>query len=291
MSVGSVHNSNEWSEKFFARMMRMIEADEPFTIVRYGDGELTCIMHAKKGGGGVNYDGDHYSPELGHMIQDSVMHPIVAENFFYALGEHCHQIGLVRDLVRDKKWNASLSFQDAFVFVHAGIDGRLQKLVDLCNERHSVFVGPEYLQKIPINFNERVVSLDHNSFAKKAEIIREIESHLVDAEKSIVICALGMSAIPILRELYQKFGLRHTFIDIGSVFDPYVENGMYRSHFAKIQTKLNFEYDKRNKRRSGQAFKEGSLPDDGGRTYNSNRRRKKARKRAMQKALQSDSDA
>ena len=119
MSVGSVHNSNEWSEKFFARMMGMIEADKPFTIVRYGDGELTCIMHAKKGGGGVNYDGDHYSPELGHMIQDSVMHPIVAENFFYALGEHCHQIGLVRDLVRDKKWNASLSFQDAFVFVHA----------------------------------------------------------------------------------------------------------------------------------------------------------------------------
>ena len=32
MSVGSVHNSNEWSEKFFARMMGMIEADEPFTI-------------------------------------------------------------------------------------------------------------------------------------------------------------------------------------------------------------------------------------------------------------------
>ena len=32
MSVGSVHNSNEWSEKFFARMMGMIEADEPLPL-------------------------------------------------------------------------------------------------------------------------------------------------------------------------------------------------------------------------------------------------------------------
>jgi len=219
------------------------------------------------------------------------MNPIIAENFFYALGEHCHQIGLVRDLVRDKKWNASLSFQDAFVFVHAGIDGRLQKLVDLCNERHSIFVAPEYLQKLPINFDNRVVSPDHNSFTKKGEIVAEIAQHLGEVENSIVICALGMSSIPILKELYQKFGTRHTFIDIGSVFEPYVENGMYRSHFDKIKTELNFEYDKRSARRNRQAVEKGSLFNDGGGTYNSHRRRKKERKKRMQKAVQSDKNS
>lgn len=285
MSVGSVHDSNEWSEAFFADMMQRIRKKDPFTLVRYGDGELTCIMHAKKGGGGVNYDGDLYSAELGNMIQDSVMNPIIAENFFYALGEHCHQIGLVRDLIRDKKWNASVKFQDAFVFVHAGIDGRLQELVDLVSENKSIFVAPEYLQTIPIKFDGRITTLDHNSFVDRNKIVEEIEALLNPDEHTIVLCALGMSAIPILRTLYQKFGTRHTFIDIGSVFDPYVENGMFRSHFAKIKTKLNFENDKRNKRRSGQAFEKGSLPDDGGRTYNSHRRRKKARKRAMQKAV------
>lgn len=288
MSQRSVHDVTDWSKKFFEKIIADIEADKPFSVVRYGDGELTCMMHAKKGGGGVNYDGDLYSPILGNMIKDSIMNPTITDNFHYCLGEHCHQIGLVRDLTRDRIWNASIRFEDAFVFVHAGMDGRLQDFVDLLNTKHSIFVAPEYLQVLPINFNERVVTPKNNSFGKKDDIAKEVIAKLPENETSIVVCALGMSAIPIILNLYRSNGSKHTFIDIGSVFDPYVEEGRYRSHFEKISKKLNFKNDTRNKRGGGQASAKGSFDNDAGRKFNSHRRRKKASKRSVSKALQSD---
>jgi hypothetical protein len=285
MSQRSVHDVTDWSRKFFDKVIADIEADKPLSVLRYGDGELTCMMHSKKGGGGVNYDGDLYSPILGNMIKDSIMNPTIADNFHYCLGEHCHQIGLIRDLTRDRIWNASIKFEDAFVFVHAGMDGRLQKLVDLLNQKHSIFVAPEYLQTLPIAFNERVISPKNNSFGKKDDIAKEIISKLSENETSVVVCALGMSAIPIILNLYRSNGSKHTFIDIGSVFDPYVEDGKYRSHFEKIKTKLNFKNDTGNKGRNRQASSKGAFNNDGGRKYNSHRKRKKASKRSVSEAL------
>ena len=48
MSQRSVHDVTDWSRKFFDKVVADIEADKPFSVLRYGDGELTCMMHAKK---------------------------------------------------------------------------------------------------------------------------------------------------------------------------------------------------------------------------------------------------
>ena len=235
----SVHDSNDWSEALFSRIIESIQSENPITIVRYGDGELTCVMYAKKGGGGFNYDGDLYDANLGAMIKDTILNPIAESNFVYALGEHCRHVGFVSTLERDKLWNPNIKWEDAFVFVHAGIDGRLQSLIDLINEQHSIFVAPEYLHGIKVDFDTYVTTTEHRSFTAKDEIERKVEEQLSQDSPSIVICALGMSAIPIIHSLYRKFGNSHTFIDIGSVFDPYVSDGKYRSHFDKIQKKLD----------------------------------------------------
>ena len=54
----SVHDSNDWSEALFSRIIESIQSENPITIVRYGDGELTCVMYAKKGGGGWGHVSD-----------------------------------------------------------------------------------------------------------------------------------------------------------------------------------------------------------------------------------------
>lgn len=282
------HDPNEGSVAFFQALLDNITSGKPQSVVRYGDGELSCILSARKGKLGQNYDGDLYSKPLGDAIGKSLLSPIDSENYHYCLGSHCHHIGLVRDLVKYKIWNPSINFKDAFVFVHAGINGELQKLIDYVQSNHSVLVAPEYLHDIPINFSSRVISPNNNSFLDQKNIEEKIEERISKEGHSVVLCALGMSAIPIIQSLYLKHGNSHSFLDIGSILDPYVENGKYRSHFEKITHKLTFDYDKRNKRGNRQTALQGAQVDDGGRAYNSHRRRKKASKRRLSKAVQSN---
>ena len=77
----SVHDTNVKSEALFARIIDSIQSELPITIVRYGDGELVCIINSKRGGGGLNYDGDPYDADLGVMIRDTILNPISQANF------------------------------------------------------------------------------------------------------------------------------------------------------------------------------------------------------------------
>ena len=41
-----------------------IDSKRPFSLVRFGDGELQCIVRTYKGNGGENGDGDPYLPKI-----------------------------------------------------------------------------------------------------------------------------------------------------------------------------------------------------------------------------------
>ena len=235
----SVHDVNESSVKFYKHIVDSLKEDKPLSVVRYGDGELVCVMNLKKGLGGHNADGDAYLPELGQAIKESIMQPIKDANFHHAFGAHCVVAGFVTELQKQRIWNAEIQFQDAFVFIHAGIDGRLQELIELLNKKHSIFVAPKYMHDININFNTIIEAPETSAFRDASRLEKEVEEALHKSDMSIVIMPIGMSAIPLVQSLFKKHGKKHTFIDFGSPFDAYVKSHVHRSHFDKIQNKLD----------------------------------------------------
>lgn len=237
--MSHVHDTNESSVKFFQHIIDSIKENKPLSFVRYGDGELLCMMNLKKGLGGQNADGDAYLPDLGEALKDSIMHPVKEENFHHGFGAHCTEAGFVRELERQRIWNFTIKFQDAFVFIHAGIDGRLQKLIELLNQKHSIFVAPKYLHDININFDKVIEAPNRSAYRDSARLEKEIDDALHKSDMSIVILPIGMSAIPVVHSLYKKHGDKHTFLDFGSPFDAYVKSDVHRSHFDKIQNKLD----------------------------------------------------
>ena len=235
----SVHDVTDGSIKFFKHIVDSLKEDKPLSVIRYGDGELVCVMNLKKGLGGHNADGDPYLPELGQQIKDSIMNPFKDENFHHAFGAHCVVTGFVTELEKQRIWNSSIHFEDAFVFIHAGIDGRLENLIDLLNEKHSIFVAPKYMHDININFDTIIEAPKTAASRDATRLEKEIGEALHTSEMSIVIMPIGMSAIPLVRSLFKKHGKKHTFLDFGSPFDAYVKSDVQRSHFAKIQNKLD----------------------------------------------------
>jgi hypothetical protein len=63
-------------------------------------------------------------------------------------------------------------------------------------------------------------------------------------EKSVFLFCTGMSTIPIIYYLHNKLKGRHFLIDIGSVLDPYVEEGRYRSWMELIPPKRKKQWIK-----------------------------------------------
>ena len=235
----SRHDVNDESKKFYSEIIDSLWENKPVSVVRYGDGELACVMLHNTGRGGKNADGDDYYPPLCNSIKETLVNPILAENFYPCLGSHCRDIGFVTELKRVGIWNESIPFRDAFVFVHAGIDGRLQELIDLLNTKYSIFVAPKYLHELKIDFNHVIEAPVRGSWRDSERLEQAIEDVLPDEEMAIVIMPVGMGAVPLIHSLYRRHGSKHTFIDFGSPFDAYVDSHVHRSHFDLIENKLD----------------------------------------------------
>ena len=54
---------------FYRFILDEIDANRTFSLIRFGDGELQCIINTSTGYGGGNADGDPYLPKLGEYLK------------------------------------------------------------------------------------------------------------------------------------------------------------------------------------------------------------------------------
>lgn len=221
------------SDPFFAELISKISQDIPVSVARYGDGEVMCAIAVRKGQGGTNADGDRYNPSLGKLLIDTFKNPINDPNFYYAYGPHCHKMGFTTRLKQDKIWNDSIKWQDAYVFINAGINGSLQQLIELLNEKPSILLAPKYLHDLPIDFDHKIAVAGKQAFGAYGEYEKKLREATSDGRQYIVILIAGMSATWMTHELFKLHGTKHSFLDFGSPFDAYALNSpIERSHFA-----------------------------------------------------------
>jgi len=192
---------------------------EPFSFSRYGDGEFNCIY----GKPGANCDGHEYFPDMGERLRK-----IVESKPKYMMGIQPLTVASERWTQIEKDF-PGIDWVDADSIHNASIDGRLFLLFDELRKYHVTLIGPQHLSGfIQPQFNWEhmfIPSVDCWNYYDIAHSFLDIVT-LRRFHTVVLLCASMMSEV--LIDDFSDSG--HTFIDMGSVLDPYVGVKSRRYH-------------------------------------------------------------
>ena len=210
----SFQNTEKTGIDFFTKR---ILNNEHFTFVKYGDGELLCMLGAK----GENCDFHSYSPRLAKLLQISFAKLLDSKKVF--LADWKDNLIDARDSFI-KMYNLEPKFADyeCFLTVEENIkDNKLLNFYKILKNTNSkkVFVGPEKLKGVKEMFNieDFITVPSKNAFDDYDSIKSKLISTLDDNNIYMFCCSM-MSCVLIndLIELNQNV----TCLDIGSGLDP-----------------------------------------------------------------------
>lgn len=197
-----------------------------FSFARYGDGEWSSIFNK----GRQNCDGNRYTPQLKDMLVNSL---ITAPNGKFQTGMQKMALRMWGQKIYRwlKNHKINRPWHNADVFHTANLKGKLYPFIELLNDRPSVLIAPAYMAKIDINFNDYIITPRKNCESDSKRIVAEM---IQLCPGTITCCCLGPSAAGIIRQVYDVIGRDCWLLDIGSIFDPYVNGGRTRRYFKKL---------------------------------------------------------
>ena len=206
-----------------------IRSGKPISYSRYGDGEMYAVIGNRTGQ--KNCDGHDFFPELGSQLKQ-----ILISNPKYRLG----LLSLSRKMYASPgKWMVSrqllapllnkhnlyrYTFYNAEVWNNAYRKGQTFHLCNALRTRNVFMVGPEHL----LTFNrfriqERVTVPKTNCFLSVDKVYEDIVK-VLDANSNanfLVSLSAGMTSCLLVDRLYKSHGHLHSFIDFGSLWDPF----------------------------------------------------------------------
>lgn len=213
----------EPSGKTFERMCTMLRERENFKFARYGDGEFYCMS----GKIGRNCDKHEYFPDLGLALNEAFYSDPKYMVGIQPLSVHG---GLYQRAIQER--SGPKNIYDADVLHSASIDGRLDQFLECLRGRDTILVGPEHLRPL---YLKTMIIPDVNCWRDYQSIREQLFFKLYEAKDAVVLlCASMMSEVLIHNFRF----LDHTFIDAGSVLDPYVGK-FSRSYHHKLNLNGN----------------------------------------------------
>lgn len=206
--------------------VNLLEEEKPFSFSRWCDGHWHMILGKTKGSTG---DGHKYAKKIGDDLRS-----VLLGRPEYLLGIQGLSLrGLfgkqVRSWIQDEGIE-DLQWFDADAFHHACRDNELAPVIQLLLNRKVVVVGPKRMESLPFTSNFVPIPKT-DTYYEKQRIINQVADILEESDQAIVSVSAGWTANLLISELYPAFGNRHTFIDFGSVWDPYV--GVYSRGYMK----------------------------------------------------------
>ncbi len=209
--------------------LNLIEERTSFSFSRWNDGQWRMILGKTEGQTG---DRHKYSKVIGDDLR-----AVLLDKPKYMLG--LQGLSLRGNLgKRVKNWIhdndiEDLTWFDADIFHRASMENRLDPIIQALSGREVIVVGPKHMEKLP--FASHFVPIPKtDTYYEKRRIIEQIEGILKDLEPSVVSLSAGWTADLIVAKMHPTFGDKHTFIDFGSVWDPYV--GVFNRGYMKLDS-------------------------------------------------------
>ncbi|CAL1518184.1 hypothetical protein [Chitinophaga sp. MM2321] len=212
----------------YDQLISKLQNRENFAFSRWGDGEFNCVLQTRPGKS--NCDGNLYYPELGEALKE-----IINSTQPYYLGMQPLAKRLFPAVANEWLLNGS-NWINADILHNASQEEGLDRLFDAVKGRMVLFIGPAYLHHI-CNMNDVIIDTGTaNCWTNRDKILLDIGTILGGGHSDwIVFISAGMAANYFVDLLYNCYRELHTFIDAGSVFDPYcgVNSRKYHSHIIE----------------------------------------------------------
>ncbi|HZX14132.1 MAG TPA: hypothetical protein VFF49_07010 [Thermodesulfobacteriota bacterium] len=196
--------------------INLLDSRDPFTFVRYGDGEFQCILDVGKN----NCDNIQYSKNLRRDLLQSLHYADTRGRLFrgilaIALRSMRSQIEFY---LSTNKIN--IAWIDGTFMVAANRKGNFKPVFKALSDRKILYVGPNFLRNIPNLFAEYFVEVDrYDAFSKRQTYLQTA----LDLSPNVdtIAVSMGPAAKNFCVDLYELIGSTHTIIDFGSIFDGY----------------------------------------------------------------------
>ena len=192
---------------------------ENFTFVKYGDGEIICMI----GGTGKNCDDHPYSKKLGKLLEESFVKLLRNYDDVY-LAEWVDNLVKTREsYVNVNNLKPKFADYECFLTLEENMcDNKLLKFYELLksSKRKKIFVGPKKLKDVKdmLNVDKFIEVPLIDAFSKYDEVLKELLNYGIDDDNIYLLCCSMMSCLICsdLKEVNNKI----TLLDIGSGFDP-----------------------------------------------------------------------
>jgi hypothetical protein len=202
----------------YAKMLADLKFNRPFKFARYGDGEWNCIFNKQ----GQNCDGHKYFQDLGANLRR-----VILSEPKYIVGMQPLSMSYERsEQIKQLCTGLNITWVNADLLHNASIDGILDLFLDAIKGRYIILVGPPHLT----NFFPQCVNLlipSINCWLEYENIRQQIEFHTDGVNNAVVLLAASMMSEVLINDFADY---HHTFIDIGSVLDPYCNVRSRRYH-------------------------------------------------------------
>lgn len=204
--IWNIPELEHWSYTY-ERMLENIKEGIPFKFARYGDGEIYCM----NGKNGANCDNHKYFMDLGEALRQSVR-----EEPMYMVGIQPLSVSHIPDKVSNYFGHFKRLY-NADVLHNASIDGRLNEFMSALQGRYVILVGPAHLASL-FPENVHIVLPEIDCWKEYDHVRDQLVFHLDGLHNGVVLLAASMMSEVIIN-WFEDF--HHTFVDVGSVFDPY----------------------------------------------------------------------
>ena len=186
----------KYPDEFFIKSQEKVGIDfftkkliygENFTFVKYGDGEIICMI----GGTGKNCDDHPYSKKLGNLLEQSFVKLLRNYNDVY-LAEWVDNLVKTREsYVNTNKLNPKFADYECFLTLDENMNDNLKKFIE-----------------VPLI----------DAFSKYDEVLKKLLNLGVEDDNIYILCCSMMSCL-ICSDL-KEINNNITLLDIGSGFDP-----------------------------------------------------------------------
>lgn len=200
-------------------IVKSIEEGKHFTFLRIGDGEMLCA----DGVSGENCDGHRYYPDLGKAIFSVLKRK--RENIVMGLQPDTH--GLYHN-----KAPYPQEWVNADVLHNQSEKGGLVEFMDALKGKDVTIVGASHLKELGFN---RIPTPNKNAWLQYETIQKKVEK-VAKKGNQVILFSCGMLKVPLIEWVSRTYP-NNTYIDTGSVFDPYCGVNS-RSYHKKVDTKL-----------------------------------------------------
>ncbi len=222
--------------------VQWMHENTPWSLSRWGDGEIrsllteddACWGRLKRLSGAwakgrTNKSGHSFPYQMGEdmrtLLRGRPKHRLAIAGRFASVRRKSHEVGLGKWL---KEWLVKnklddLTWDPCDLIVYSLIKQKFRSFLAAMRARRVVVVGPAHLKKLKVfKVAGFVETPRRDAYRSYAALFKSTAELLHKKEPTVVSISMGPAAPLLVESLHNFDDGRHTILDLGSIWDPFV---------------------------------------------------------------------